>query len=129
MDIKLDVEEHQRSLGVRFMDGEPMGGSISWCQAVFQVDFKCSSCESRKSEEKTPAGADMSRELTPSAGTERVILHGNRRRAQLLYQRRRLRLGVSGEEGFHPEVGGQAGRGVELRRGQPGRVDHGRRAG
>ena len=37
-----------------------------------QSQFKCSSCESRKSEEKTPTGADMSKELTPSAGTERV---------------------------------------------------------
>lgn len=37
-----------------------------------QSQFKCSSCESRKSEEKTPTGADMSKGLTPSVGTDRV---------------------------------------------------------
>lgn len=39
---------------------------------ISQTQFKCSSCESRKSEEKTPTGVDMSKGLAPSAGTDSV---------------------------------------------------------
>ncbi|KAA8585283.1 hypothetical protein FQN60_003977 [Etheostoma spectabile] len=41
--------------------------SVTWLS-----QFKCISCESRKSEEKTPTGADMSKGLAPSAATDRV---------------------------------------------------------
>lgn len=37
-----------------------------------QSQFKCSSLESRKSDEKTPTGTDTSKEWPSSAGTDRV---------------------------------------------------------